>query len=264
MDHERLTKLLGWSCYTPYCDAPTTRVRYWPNPVWGVDENFAPLTEAQFLADLATLLEDGTAVGFTFDQIRAYCLPHFDASLPQTSGATLGQPDDSTGPSENTVKRTQKNRTRVIELLGQKCSRCTRDRQAKSLEVRLRPEVPQDYWAQQGLRSWAEKYEFLTSDLEFAQTLVELVCRFCVGSSVSAPTAGKQNLRQRVVDGYGGYCSSCGKPVDASVVWVVRKSGVPAFKWGESGRKLTSKQKLERLVSMGFPDSHQLVCPECR
>lgn len=267
--HERLIKLLKWPCRIEDCENPPAKVRFWPNPIWGFDENGGTLTEAQFLADLETLIEDKVPVGFTVEQVRIYCQPHFDAVLPdqRRNLEKPDQPGDSgAGPSDNQLARTKKFRTQVLELLGQKCAQCNRGFQVKSLEVRLRSDVTASFWAQNGISSWADKYAYL-ADLEIDPTeLVEAVCRSCSGSRVSnGSTPAKQNLRARVVEGYGGKCGVCEIEVSSRVAWVVRKSGFPAMRHaGGVGRKLTSKQKYERLLAEGCPGSHELRCPNHR
>jgi hypothetical protein len=270
--HRQLIDKLGWSCRIDDCsETIATKLRYRVNPIWGLDEDGqTPLTEPDFLAEVATLVDDPTNSVFTTAHLQALCEPHFEATLPKSVSGTAQTAapagDRGAGPSEHTHARTKGFRSQVIDLLGQSCSKCGKNLQVKSFEVRLREDVAASYWAQHGMSSWADKYEFLASGEIDPKELVELVCRFCSGSRMSSGTsAAKQNLREQVVAGYGGKCGVCKTEVSKRNAWVVRKPGYPALRHaGGQGRKLTSKQKYERLLAEGCPESHELRCPSHR
>lgn len=263
--HLSLSEKLGPQCSKPDCVDPAKRIRFWPNPVWGYEpDRSTENSEAGFLLDAwDDLNEPGVReIGFSLDQVRPFCLSHFTESVP-AERATSRQPDklgdSGAGPSDNVVKLTQQRRKQVIADLGAVCLDCG-STDADEMQVVLKVKYPRDWWASLGLSNWGDKYEALASDPSM-HSLVDCVCGSCASLRVSGTrTARKVDLRQRVIDGYGGKCATCLNPVDSRTAWLVRRSGTPMLKHGESGRKLTSRQKYERLLKLGCPAGWELRC----
>lgn len=270
--HAKLIDKLGWPCRIDDCKTPAERLRYRVNPVWGIDRDGETLlSEEDFLAEVHDLVHAGGTEyepAFQIEQVQALCLPHFEATLPKSGGGTLGKPDQlgdqGAGPSGNQMVKARDARGVVLGKLGPACKDCgvtSVDR----LQVILKPEQPADFWASIGANSWWAKYAMLAAEAN-PQDLVEVVCGMCAQVRVSNKTsARKQTLRERIVVGYGGKCGTCLAEVTSRNAWLVRKPGTTPLRHANgAGRKLTSKQKYERLLKLGCPGGWELRCPSHR
>lgn len=267
--HIKLVNKLDWPCRVEGCEESPARVRNRVNPVWGIDRDGQTLlSEEDFLAELHDLLHAGGTEyppSFQLEQVQALCLPHFTATLPPTGGGTAQGPDTlgdrGAGPSDNQLVKARDARAVVLAKLGPMCVPCG-STILSHLQVVLRSDQPRDFWASVGADTWWAKYTLLAAEADPSK-LVEVVCGSCTQARMSNQAgAAKQNLRDRVVAGYGGRCGVCECEVSGKTAWLVRKPGTePLRHAGGAGRKFTSKQKYERLLKLGCPGGWELRCP---
>lgn len=251
-------KELNRPCWFEACDAKTVRARHWPNPRWGFDtDRSTPLkSEADFLTDVRTLLtESDPQVGFSLDAVRAYCKQHYPAEATKLSAKP-----ERTGPGSFAELKQIKNA--AIQAYGGQCSSCG-ETDGTYLVLCLSDEMAQTaQWSELGVTNWPAKWKWL-QEAGYPEGLCTVRCFTCRSTRVAKTrTNSTISLRARIIDGYGGRCISCGDG-KADDLWLVRSPGEPIMRWGESGRKLTSKQKYQKLLAAGCPDSHVLLCPGC-
>lgn len=262
--HERLAAKLERACDAGNCETEPTRVRNRISPIWAMDlDGATELSEEDFLSEVSDLLNPDEAEfepSFQLDQIQVLCLEHF-----QSRRRNLEKPDrpgdSGAGPTENKLVEAKDRRQVVLARLGNACADCgTRD--VSLLQVALKPDQPVDAWAAIGVRGWLDKYEALASQ-ESLLSIVDCVCGSCAQVRTSPKRSlTKVTLRERVIEGYGGLCGVCSVEVDNRTAWLVRLQGTEAMRHaGGAGRKLTSRQKYQRLLKDGCPAGWELRCP---
>lgn len=265
--HINLAIKLKLPCNADGCAVAPTRIRMATNPVWG----FEPGGTGKISEELGFLYgvhdelhEPGSYdTGISLDQIVAYCLSHFEATLPQAQREIPGQPDEP-----RTYKHTSRELAdAAFEAYGRQCISCgSTDRDI--LQIVLAPGQPADLWARFGLRGWNAKYEFL-KERGYDPKLCVVRCDTCVGKNLANLDTAAVRLRARVIDAYGGCCSRCGaNPIGKSGhlsvadLWLVRKPGGQVLRYA-NGRKVSSKDKYRALANAGFPQTHELLCRKC-
>jgi hypothetical protein len=254
-------------------------VRFWPNPIWGLDEDGTQNSEAFFLADAQGLLV-GEKVGFEIEQLRVYCLPHFEETLPKQVRNSSGP--DSSKDGESVHERTVRLKQQALDEYGGQCVDCG-ETELSLLVLCLKDEVIDSsgnpVWKELGVTSWAHKWVRL-QELEYPKICLVrcLVCRSAHSNQRGAAPAGSQyarpeaearktktdeaaKLRAEAVAAYGGACE-CGQSQIRNL-WLVRKPGAEPLRWGGSGRKLSSRQRDKRLKKEGWPQTHYVTCQPC-
>lgn len=253
--HLRLAKESTKPCASDGCAAQPTKIRYWPNPRWGLGPNGQINDESLFLSEVHALIRWPWEknISFTLDQVRAFCPDHYPAEETKLSG----KPDQPNRRAEF-----KQLRQTAFDVYGRTCSDCGKTPDSEtSLRLCLADDQPADLWSYWGVQGWNQRHEWLAAQ-GWDPKLCKVRCIDCFSKKVqSGRGLAKLALRDQVISAYGGQCQGCGDDQQQKL-WLVRLSG-PVLRWGDSGRKLTSKQKYELLLRLGCPDSHGLLCPVC-
>lgn len=215
-----------WACPNPF-----TSWRLLSNPPWG-----AGRTELDFLKNRPS------------DAVPA-CEQH------KTVRVIDGQPAP-VAPREAGVRRTwsqrrkdqyQELRDELLTLLGGKCKQCPETDKAL-LCVSVRPGL----WANLDLSDRRDRTRWLLRHPDYAVVL-------CVDHIVTATVLNSDTRthRERVIEAYGGACSSCGS---TERLGIVAGPDAPPLKW-PGGSKYSSRDKLAWLIRRGFPAGWSLRCP---
>lgn len=251
-------KELDQRCWVEGCEREPIRIRHWPNPRWGFDTDGSTVlnSEADFLTDVRTLLtEPDTKVGFSLSAVRSYCKAHYPAEAAHSSTKP-----ERTGAGSFAELRTLK--SDAMQAYGGQCANCG-ETDGTYLVLCLSDEMSQTaQWSELGVTNWPAKWKWL-KDSGYPEGLCTVRCFTCRSGRLAAVRTSKAiSLRARIIKGYGSKCISCGSG-KADELWLVRSPGEPILRWGGSGRKLTSRQKYQKLLAAGCPDTHVLLCPGC-
>jgi hypothetical protein len=259
---------LGPDCCKPDCGESASRVRFWPNPLWGFDKDGAtPLDEAGFVLDLQELIttgdDPGHEVGFRLAQCRRFCLLHFEDTVPTARRAVNpNEPAKPAGanPKTNLLTGLDQRREKALDVYGRVCVDCG-EANTDLLQLVLAPGQPADLWARLGVQGFSGKYQLLATRC-YPSGLCVVRCDSCVGRaltlSAAEPSAARE-LRTRVLAAYGGECRRCGRLVG---LWLVKKPGVEKLRY-PGGRTVSSRDKYRALAQAGFPGTHELLCRGC-
>lgn len=278
----RVARLLAKPCASGGCDNAATQVRLNTSPAWGFDPGSNEQKVSSEYGFLLGVEDEITApgcydTGIDLAKVAAYCNDHFPTRTSKRETARRA------GPRESAHQRTLRLREKALRAYGEQCVDCGLDDRVR-LALCLKDEVidgsGEPVWAELGVRNWAHKWEVLET-LGYPPICV-IRCLGCRHKNSVAreglpprqqyarttdPKPGesrrtKAAYRDRAIAAYGGSCEICGED-RVSHLWLVRKAGAAVLRWGENGRKMTSKQRYKWLLEHGCPDTHRLLCQPC-
>lgn len=260
---------LGPDCCKPDCDETATRVRFWPNPIWGFDKDGTTLLdEAGFVLDVQELIttsdDPGHEVGFRLAQCRRFCLRHFEDTVPTArravSDSDSPQPAGANPKVNNPLTGLDVRREKALDVYGRVCVDCG-EVNSDLLQLVLADDQPQDLWARLGAAGFSGKYRLLDVR-SYPAGLCVTRCDSCVGRALTLTASGSsiaRDLRTQVLAAYGGECRRCS---GLAGLWLVKKPGVEKLRY-PGGRAVSSRDKYRALAAAGFPATHELLCRGC-
>lgn len=266
--HVWAAEKLGPDCCKPDCDETASRVRFWPNPIWGFDKDGTTLLdEAGFVLDVQELIttgdDPGHKVGFRLAQCRRFCLQHFEDTVPTARRAVNpNEPPQPAGanPKTNPLTGLDQRREKALDVYGRVCVDCG-ETNTDLLQLVLAPGQPADLWARLGVQGFSGKYKLLNAR-HYPSDLCVTRCDSCVGRALTLSAAGPsaaRELRTAVLAAYGGECRRCGQ---LTGLWLVKKPGIEKLRYA-GGRAVSSRDKYRALAQAGFPATHELLCRGC-
>jgi hypothetical protein len=260
---EEIATLLGPKCED--CGKPAKCVRMRANPPTGLDGSSRVRTRTEWHKVLWDLHASGPRPASDPDLLREHvltlCTECYWVRTPKSAPKATGGPGELPARNESVRAKIRQLREQALRAYGGQCVKCGHT-DLVDLRLRLSPDLPKDYWAGQVLDTYADKYQSL-AERSWPNGICEVWCSACEGLHPQVRrTRAKQNLRERVVAGFGGRCLGCETEADPRTVWVVQARGLATLAY-EGGRKMNTRDKYETLLRMGCPAGWGLVCPPC-
>lgn len=237
------------------------------------------LDTSEFAVQLLVELEepDHPNNRLPLEQLIGFCALH----VPMRNSPGPDKPTTKSD-GETAHERTLRLKAAALQAYGGQCADCGQDDSAL-LVLCLKDEVldpaGNSVWKELGVTSWAHKWIRL-AELDYPQICLVrcLTCR-SEHSNLRGPavkteyaasskreraairkTGKSVKLRAEALAAYGGKCA-CGQ-ANPSLLWLVRRNGAAPVVY-ESGRKLTARQRNERLKRDGWPPTHYVTCQPC-